>query len=111
MSTTGHVTSFTLNLYDSDSSWVVTTHGDKVSDRFTGLVGLDGLYCRSPPAPYGINAARGRWTSEHMFVMERRILGHSETQTWALTFDGVKVTVNFENTDGFKAVLHGERSE
>jgi hypothetical protein len=36
---------------------------------------LDGLYRRSPPAPYGINAARGRWTSEHTFVMERRILG------------------------------------
>lgn len=43
--------------------------------------------------------------------MERRILGHSETQTWALTFDGDKVTVNFENTDGFKAELRGERSE
>ena len=25
--------------------------------------------------------------------MERRILGHSEVQTWALTFDGDKVTV------------------
>jgi hypothetical protein len=43
--------------------------------------------------------------------MERRILGHSEAQTWALTFDGDKVTVNFENTDGFRAELHGERSE
>jgi len=28
-----------------------------------------------------------------------------------LTFDGDKVTVNFENTDGFKAELHGEVSE
>jgi len=105
------VKSFTLNFYDSDSSWVITTYGDKGPTRFTGLVGLDGLYRRSPPAPYGINAARGRWTSERTFVMERRILGHSETQTWALTFDGDKVTVNFENTDGFKAELRGERSE
>ncbi len=105
------VKSFTLNFYNSDSSWVITTYGDKGPTRFTGLVGLDGLYRRSPPAPYGINAARGRWTSERTFVMERRILGHSETQTWALTFDGDKVTVNFENTDGFKAELRGERSE
>jgi CubicO group peptidase (beta-lactamase class C family) len=105
------VKSFTLNFYDSDSSWVITTYGDKGPNRFTGLVGLDGFYRRSPPAPYGINAARGRWTSEHTFVMERRILGHSETQTWALTFDGDKVTVNFENTDGFKAELRGEQSE
>ena len=105
------VKSFTLNFYDSDSSWVITTYGDKGPTRFTGLVGLDGLYRRSPPAPYGINAARGRWTSERTFVMERRILGYSETQTWALTFDGDKVTVNFENTDGFRAELRGERSE
>jgi CubicO group peptidase (beta-lactamase class C family) len=105
------VKSFTLNFYESDSSWVITTYGDKGPNRFTGLVGLDGSYRRSPPAPYGINAARGRWTSEHTFVMERRILGHSETQTWALTFEGDKVTVNFENTDGLKAELQGEQSE
>ena len=37
--------------------------------------------------------------------MERRILGRGEIQTWALTFDDDKVTVNFENTDGFKAEL------
>ncbi|MGC2812096.1 MAG: serine hydrolase [Bradyrhizobium sp.] len=103
--------SFTLNFYDSDSSWVITTYGGKGNGRFTGLVGLDGVYRKSPPAPYGINAARGRWTSEHTFVMERRILGHSEIQTWTLTFNDDKVTVNFENTDGFKAELQGERTE
>jgi CubicO group peptidase (beta-lactamase class C family) len=103
--------SFTLNFYDSDSSWVITTYTDKGNGRFTGLVGLHGIYRKSPPAPYGINAARGRWTSEHTFVMERRILGHGETQTWALTFDGNKVKVNFENTDGFKAELQGEGTD
>lgn len=105
------VKSFTLNFYEQDSSWVITTYGDNEGGRFTGLVGLDGHYRKSPPARYGINAARGRWTGENTFVMDRRILGHSEAQTWALTFDGDKVTVNFENTDGFKAELHGERSE
>jgi CubicO group peptidase (beta-lactamase class C family) len=105
------VKSFTLNFYDSDASWVVTTYGDERDGRFRGLAGLDGAFRRSPPASYGINAARGRWTGEHTFLMERRILGHSEIQTWALTFDGDKVTVNFENTDGLKAELHGGRSE
>jgi CubicO group peptidase (beta-lactamase class C family) len=103
--------SFTLNFYDSDSSWVITTYTDGGNGRRTGLVGLDGAYRRSPPAAYGINAARGSWTSEHTFVMERRVLGHSETQSWALTFDGNKVTVNFENTDGVKAELHGETAD
>jgi CubicO group peptidase (beta-lactamase class C family) len=108
------VKSFTLNFFDSDSSWVITTYTDKAdrpTDRFTGLVGLDGLFRKSPPAPYGINAAKGRWINEHTFAMERRILGRGEIQTWALNFDGDKVTVNFENTDGFKTELHGEMKD
>ena len=46
--------------------------------------------------------------NEHTFALERRILGHGETQIWTLTFDGNKVNVDFENTDGFKTELHGE---
>ena len=52
-----------------------------------------------------------RWISERTFTMERRILGHGEIQTWTQTFEGNKVTVNFENTDGFTAELRGEASE
>jgi hypothetical protein len=106
-----HVKSFMLTFLDTDSSWVITTYtekGDGPDHQFTGLVGLDGIYRKSPPALYGINAAKGRWINEHTFEMERRILGHSETQTWALDFHGDRVTVNFENTDGYKAELHGE---
>ena len=109
-----HVKAFTLNFLGSDSSWVRTTStGDagRPTDQSIVLVGLDGIYRRSPPASYGIDAARGRWINEHTFAIERRILGHGETETWALTFYGDKVTVNFENTDGIKAELHGERTE
>jgi hypothetical protein len=38
-------------------------------------------------------------------------LGRGEIQTWMLAFEGDKVTVNFENTDGFKAELRGEVSD
>lgn len=109
-----HAKSFTLNFLDSDSSWVITTStgkADRPIDRFAGLVGLDGTFRKSPPAGYGINAAKGRWISEHTFAMERRILGHGEIQTWTLTFDGDRVTVNFENTDGFKTQLRGETKD
>jgi CubicO group peptidase (beta-lactamase class C family) len=109
-----HVKDFTLNFLDSDSSWVITTttgKADRPTERFTGLVGLDGLSRKSPPARYGINAAKGRWINARTFAMERRILGRGEIQTWTLTFDADKVTVNFENTDGFKTELHGEISE
>jgi CubicO group peptidase (beta-lactamase class C family) len=109
-----HVKTFSLNFFDSDASWVITTSTgkpDRPIDRFSGLMGLDGTFRKSPPAPYGINASKGRWLNEHTFSLERRILGHGETQTWTLTFDADKVTVNFENTDGFKTELHGEISE
>jgi hypothetical protein len=105
------VKTFTLNFFDSDSSWVITTDtgkSDRPTERFTGLMGLDGIFRKSPPAIYGINAAKGYWLNEHTFALERRILGHGETQIWTLTFDGKKVNVDFENTDGFKTELHGE---
>ena len=44
-------------------------------------------------------------------MVERRILGHGEMQRWTLAFDGKKVDVNFESTDGAKEVLHGEADE
>jgi hypothetical protein len=109
-----HVKSFSLNFFDSDSSWVITTSTgkpDRPTDRFSGLMGLDGMFRKSPPAPYGINASKGRWLNEHTFAIERRILGHSETQSWTLAFDGNKVNVSFANTDGTKAELHGEMQD
>ena len=81
---------------------------DRPTERFSGLMGLDGVFRKSQPAYYGINAAKGRWLNEHSFAIERRILGHSETQIWVLTFDGARVNVNFEDSDGSKAELHGE---
>ena len=106
-----HVKTFTLNFFDSDSSWEITTDTGKPerpTERFSGLMGLDGVFRKSSPAPYGINAARGRWLNEHTFAIERRILGHSEAQLWTLAFDDNKVSVAFEDTDGSKAELHGE---
>lgn len=106
-----HVKSFTLNLFDSEPSWVITTYNDRGEGRFTGPLGLDGRYRKGPPANYGINATRGRWTNDQTFVVERRILGWADAQTWALTFDGDKVAVSFENINGFKAELHGEKAD
>ena len=108
------IKTFVLNCFDSDSSWEITTDtgkSEQPTQRFSGLMGLDGIFRKSPPAFYGINAAKGRWLNEHTFALERRILGHSETQRWVLAFEGDKVTVNFENTDGAKAELHGARSD
>jgi CubicO group peptidase (beta-lactamase class C family) len=109
-----HVKTFSLTFSDADPFWEITTETgktDRPTQRFSGLLGLDGTFRRSPPAPYGINAVRGRWLNENTFSIERRILGHSETQTWALSFSGDKLKVNFENTDGLKAELQGGKIE
>jgi len=108
-----HVKSFALHFFDQDSSWEITTDTgkDHAIQRFSGLMGLDGVFRKSPPAPYGINAVKARWTGQRTFEIDRRILGHSETQLWTLTFDGNKVDVAFENTDGFKTQLHGESAD
>jgi CubicO group peptidase (beta-lactamase class C family) len=108
------VRSFSLNFFDTDSSWDIIADTDDRNNptrRFSGLMGLDGTFRKSPPAFYGINAAKGRWLNEHAFMLERRILGHGETQTWTLSFDGSKVTANYEDTDGFKTELRGEAND
>jgi len=108
------VKTFVLNLTDADPSWVITTEtnrADRPTAQFSGLLGLDGVFRKSPPAAYGINATKGHWVNEHIFMIERRILGHSEVQFWTLTFDADKVDIHFENTDGTRAELHGEAKD
>jgi CubicO group peptidase (beta-lactamase class C family) len=107
------VKSFSLSLVGENPSWEIFTNTgkpDNPTERFSGSLGLDGMF-RKSPAYYGTNAVKGRWINARTFAIERRILGHSETQLWALTFDGNKVTVNFEDTDGSKAEMHGEVSQ
>lgn len=107
------VKSFSLRLAGENPSWEIITNTGKPgnpTERFSGSLGLDGMF-RKSPAYYGIDAVKGRWINARTFEVERRVLGQSETQRWALTFDGNKVTVYFEDTDGSKAELHGEASE
>jgi hypothetical protein len=102
-----------MNLVDPNPSWeytVATERLDRPTVRFAGPIGLDGLF-RKASTPYGIDAVKGSWLDDHTFVVERRILGHGETQKWTLAFDGKKVDVTFESTDGAKADLPGEIDE
>jgi hypothetical protein len=103
-----------LNLADPNPSWeytIGTQRLDRPTATFAGPIGLDGLFRMSSPTSYGIDAVKGSWLDDHTFVVERRILGHAETQKWTLAFDGKKVAVTFESTDGAKVDLHGETDE
>jgi len=107
-----HVKTFSLNLADPDPSWeytIATQRLDRPTARFAGSIGLDGLF-RKSSTRYGIDAVKGSWLDDHTFVVDRRILGHGETQKWTLAFDGDKVEVKFESTDGAEAELHGAAS-
>ncbi len=109
-----HVKSVALTLTGPSPRWTIVTDGsggDEGHTRFSGLIGLDGSYRKSPRAWYGIDAAKGTWQDARRFVLERRILGHGETQRWTLAFDGKKLDVRLETTDGFKAELRGEAKE
>jgi CubicO group peptidase (beta-lactamase class C family) len=108
-----HVKTFSLNLVDPNPSSEITTATqrlDRPTARFGGSIGLDGFF-RKSPATYGINAVKGTWLDDHTFEVERRILGHGETQRWTLAFGGKTVDIQFESTDGAKAELHGEADE
>jgi CubicO group peptidase (beta-lactamase class C family) len=105
------VKSFTLTLAGTEPGWEFTTLTGKPEQpiaRFSGPLGLDGLYRKGAPKNYGIDAVKGRWLDQHTFSVDRRILGHGETQNWTLTFDGNKVLVNYVDTDGTRLELRGE---
>jgi hypothetical protein len=104
---------FSLNLADPNPSWEYTSATerlDRPTARFTGPIGVDGLF-RKSSARYGIDAVKGSWLDDRTFVVERRILGRAETQRWTLAFEGKTVNVKFESTDGAKVELHGEADE
>lgn len=113
-----------LNFFDHpDPTWEAVLHADPPTDRRTGVFGIDGFYRLGPPGPYGIEAVRGRWLDDRRFELDSRTLGRGETQTWTLAFEGDantdkagdkvgdKVTITYENTDGYRAELRGTASD
>jgi CubicO group peptidase (beta-lactamase class C family) len=109
-----HVMSVSFDLTDPNPSWeytIATGKPDRPTVRVSGPIGLDGRFRTSAPTPHGIDAVKGSWLDDHTFAVDRRILGHGETDRYTLIFDGDKVSVEVENTDGFRAELHGEAEE
>ena len=105
--------SFALNLVGANPSWEFTIPAtrERPARTFGGPLGLDGAFKTSSPSEHGIDAVKARWADGRTLEVERRILGHSDVQLWRLAFDGGKVVVNFENTDGFKSEVRGEQAE
>jgi CubicO group peptidase (beta-lactamase class C family) len=90
--------------------------------RFTGPIGLDGLYRKGERIDYGfdgrigsfprVNAVKGTWQDDHTFVIDRLVLGLAQPpEKWTLTFDGDKLNVRIKSGGQPEISIDGETGE
>jgi hypothetical protein len=98
---------YDMELYARDTT--------KPGFRFTGPIGLDGLYRKGEPtylqalAIRRVNAVKGAWQDDHTFVIDRLILGQGKpAERWTLKFDGEKLDVRAELGEGPEITIGGE---
>jgi CubicO group peptidase (beta-lactamase class C family) len=105
-----NVKSISLVLTDPHPHYDVETYGSNTTkQRFTGPIGLDGLYRKGEPTADGVNAVKGNWQDERTFVVDRLLLGQgSPPERWTLKFDGEKLTFSAENENGSEVSVDGK---
>ena len=102
--------SLSLILTDSLPRYDVEMYADDATEsgpRFSGPIGLDGLYRKGEPtcpealATRRVNAVKGTWQDDHIFVVDRLVLGEEQpAEEWRLTFDGEKLNRILAETAG-----------
>jgi CubicO group peptidase (beta-lactamase class C family) len=111
-----------LILTDPQPHYDMETYGrdtTKSGPRFTGPIGLDGLYRKGELTDYGfdgriggfprVNAVKGTWQDDHTFVIDGLILGQGRpAERWTLTFDGEKLNVRVKLGDGDEISMDSE---
>ncbi|MDE5453808.1 serine hydrolase [Bradyrhizobium sp. CSA112] len=80
--------------------------------KFTGPIGLDGLFRKSDPTVFGVAATKGSWLDGQTFVMERRMLGaDAPLQKWTLRFDGGTLNLRGNDRAGLEVSIVGEPAD
>jgi hypothetical protein len=102
--------SLSLILTDPQAHYDMEMYGSDAIEsgpRFTGPIGLDGLYRKGEPAYLQalaireVDAVKGTWQDDHTFVIDRLILGLGQpSERWTLTSDGEKLHVRVKLVDG-----------
>ena len=110
--------SLSLILTDPQPHYDLETNGRDTTEsgpRFTGPIGLDGLYRKGEPtylqalAICGVNAVKGTWQDDHTFVIDRLILGQGRpAERWTLRFDGEKLNLRVKHGDGDEISMDSE---
>ena len=117
-----NVKSLSLILTDPQPHYDMETYArdtTKSGPRFTGPIGLDGLYRKGELTDHGfdgrlegfprVNAVKGTWQDDHTFVIDRLILGQGRpAERWTLTFDGEKLNVRVKLGDGDEISIDSE---
>jgi hypothetical protein len=76
--------------------------------RFSGPIGLDGLYRKSEPTAFWTFATKGKWLNGSTLEIERQAVGMDELQKWTLSFDGDRLRLTGKNRDGRDVSIDGE---
>jgi hypothetical protein len=76
--------------------------------RFSGPIGLDGLYRKSELTAAGTFATKGKWLNGSTFEIERQVVGMDELQKLVLSFDGDRLHLRARDRDGRDVSVEGE---
>jgi CubicO group peptidase (beta-lactamase class C family) len=76
--------------------------------RFSGPIGLDGLYRKSEPTGSRTFATKGKWLNGSTFEIERQVVGMDELQKLVLSFDGDRLNLRARDRDGREVSVEGE---
>jgi CubicO group peptidase (beta-lactamase class C family) len=100
-----NVKSLSLNLTGSNPHYDLEIYQPPL--RFSGPIGLDGLYRKGEPTPLGVSAVRGAWSNPNTFAIDFQYLGSGEQRKWTLSFDGERSTLRGKAKDGHDASVDG----
>jgi CubicO group peptidase (beta-lactamase class C family) len=70
-------------------------------------IGLDGVYRKGAPTPFGFPALKGAWLDGQTFVVDLQYVGRGEERKWILTFNGDKLTIKSKTRDGREISIEG----
>jgi hypothetical protein len=100
-----NVKSLSLNLTGSNPHYDLETYRPPL--RFSGPIGLDGLYRKGEPTAFGVSVVRGTWSNANTFAIDFQYLGSGEQRKWTLSFDGERSTLRGKAKDGHDASVDG----
>jgi hypothetical protein len=106
-----NVRSFSLSFTDRPGYVVEIDTHDPTNPviRMRGPIGLDGLYRKSEPTPFGLRAVKGAWARGDTFVVDVQYVGQGEQQKFSLSFSGDnKVVLRGKTRGGREVAIDGE---